>query len=109
MLVEILFEIWNEQVARENRPILGKKGRFLKFFLKFEKDRSPVKIANFLFILKAKSVDRWITQKVEQTYFLYNLTMQNLDNILLRNHCKAGICCYLFFWTHKKLKKYIKK
>jgi len=51
----------------------------------------------------------WITQQVEQTYFLYKLTMQNLDEILLRKYCKVGICCYLFFWTHKNQEKKYKK
>jgi hypothetical protein len=32
------------QVAHENRQISEKYGRLLKFFLKFEKDRSPMKI-----------------------------------------------------------------
>jgi hypothetical protein len=32
----------------ENRSISGKHGHFLKFFLEFEKDRSPMKIGKLL-------------------------------------------------------------
>jgi len=35
--------LW-EQVAYENKPILGKHERLLKFFLEFKKGMSPMKI-----------------------------------------------------------------
>ena len=39
-----IFGFQNGQVVRENKSILWKHRRLLNFFLKFEKNRSPVKI-----------------------------------------------------------------
>jgi len=39
-----VFEFQNGQIAREDIPISGKYECLVKFFLEFEKHRSPVKI-----------------------------------------------------------------
>jgi hypothetical protein len=53
MKVDQFFNFKMEQVARENRPILGKYECLLKLFLKSEKGKWPVKIYQFLnFIMK---------------------------------------------------------
>jgi hypothetical protein len=49
------FKFQNDQVTRENRPILGKHGRLLKFFLEFKKGRLPVKIDHLLNFKMGKS------------------------------------------------------
>jgi hypothetical protein len=49
------FKFQNDKVTRENRPILGKHGRLLKFFLEFKKGRLPVKIDQLLNFKMGKS------------------------------------------------------
>jgi hypothetical protein len=44
----LIFEFQIGQVACENRPISGKYECLLKFFLKFKKGRSPMKIGQLL-------------------------------------------------------------
>jgi hypothetical protein len=42
------FKFQNGDITHENRSILGKHGRLLKFFLEFKKGRLPVKIDQLL-------------------------------------------------------------
>jgi hypothetical protein len=43
--------------------------------------------------------------KSDKHFFLHKLTMQNLDEILLRKHCKKKEYVVTHFWPHKKLRK----
>jgi hypothetical protein len=48
-----------------------------------------------------KSLDEWITQQAKKTFcFLYKLTMQNIEEFLLRKHCKEGASIATQFFTH---------
>jgi hypothetical protein len=39
---------------------------------------------------KAKSLDSGSPSKPGRYFFLYKLTIQNIDKVLLRKHCKEG-------------------
>jgi len=55
-------------------------------------------------------MDRSPTKLDKHFFFLYKLTMQNLDEILLHKHCKDRASIVIYFWSHKKSrKKKIKK
>jgi len=37
--------------------------------------------------------------------FLYKLIMQDIDDVLLRKHCKEGASVVIYFWVPTKQKK----
>jgi len=67
------------QVARKNRPI---------FFLFFKKGQ-VTHDNETIFFLKVKSLDEWITQQA-RNYFLYKLTMQNIEEFCFVSIVKRG-------------------
>ena len=76
------------QVARENRPLFFKRGR------------SPKIMRPFSFKKQSPWLSGSLSKPVRPFCFLYKLTMQNIEEFLLRKHCKEGAFVATQFLTH---------
>jgi len=78
MLAEVLLNF------KMNRSLMK-----IDYFFNFKRGRSLMIMRSFSF-KKAKSLDSGSPSKPGRYFFLYKLTIQNIDKVLLRKHCKEG-------------------